>query len=438
MNFRVPVMVKRAKSVLHKLNKTLQREPTLLFYSSKRVLHALSKTTIDKEQKTATKRTNILEQKQDIIVYENLCFYPLYVKEGIKHGGLVNTVTGDVVKEAIHLKYDFLWLHKPDTITEQKALSAIPYLDATFYYCGVCFNNFGHFVLESLSRLWAYEQYRNDNVYLIFHKHLGQPDFLNKRNFVYQVLKGFNIPLERVLFLDDVVLLKKVIIPEQKYGYGICMKPEPKFIDFIRTFTIKGSIPKEFENVDSVYVSRSQMPSNKGKPIGEKEFEEYLVANGYKILYPEKYTVYQQLAIYNKAKKIVFCDGGALHACILLPDIQADICVIARRRDHRRNCNRILEQFIGYKKDVLWIDFVKAQYQFGLETNYAVAIVDWLEVSKVLKDNNFVRNVFERFGEIDFEKIKRMEMKQFIASISNDKNFLKFMEEQKNVYPIIE
>jgi capsular polysaccharide biosynthesis protein len=63
---------------------------------------------------------------------------------------------------------------------------------------------------------------------------------------------------------------------------------------------------------------------------GESLFEEYFISEGYKIFYPEKFDFFQQLTVYNNAKKIIFCGGSAAHACLLLPDLQADVAVILR------------------------------------------------------------------------------------------------------------
>jgi hypothetical protein len=171
--------------------------------------------------------------------------------------------------------------------------------------------------------------------------------------------------------------------------------------------------------------------------LGEVIFEKYLQANNYKIIYPEKYTLYEQLSIYKQAKKIIFCDGGATYATILLPHLNAEIAIIARRRDNRWNYKEVTEHFFGYKKNVLWIDEVMGQYQYGLETWDAVAEMDWYKVSRTLKDKKFVETLFEEKDATNLAEIKRKELQSYIQSIHTNPLFLSFMLNLREEYPIL-
>jgi hypothetical protein len=143
------------------------------------------------------------------------------------------------------------------------------------------------------------------------------------------------------------------------------------------------------------------------------------------------------LAIYKRAKKIIFCDGGAIYSTILLPHLSAEVAIVARRRDYRWNYKELTEHFYGYKKPVLWIDEIIGQYRYGLETWDAAGEIDWYKVSLVLKKESFVESVFEGLDTDRYEETKRKELLQYIFSIQSNPLFLDYMEKLKEEYPIL-
>ena len=135
--------------------------------------------------------------------------------------------------------------------------------------------------------------------------------------------------------------------------------------------------------------------------------------------------------------KIIFCDGGATYCTILIPDLKADLSIVARRRDSRWNYKEITEHFYGYKKQLLWIDEVIGQYQFGLESWDAVAEIDWYKVSVTLKENGFTENDCQRTEIEDDNKNKRKEIQDYIQDIQSNPLFLNYMLRHKEQHPAL-
>ena len=367
----------------------------------------------------------------EIMLYKNAISYPLtHGKKKTHSGGLLNSETYSLIPEAIHYNGDFCQEQPMENIREISR-SDIPQIEHVVLYGGILYNNFGHFLLESIGRLWAYEYVKQLDPYILFYTYWGDPKYLERKNFVHQVLAGFNIPHKRVLFINKPAKIKRILIPAQKYGYGYCKKPDGIFLKFISSFRFPSAIPRGFENGSAIYVSRSKIPFGLGKIIGEKIFETWLSSNGYKIFYPEQYSLYEQLTVYNHAKKIIFCDGSAVHTCILLPKLEAAVAIIARRKDTRWIPEEITDQFSGYGKTVTWIDAVKDQYQFGLESWYALSFVDWYKVSCSLKKSGFVENLFEDFSNADHRQLVRTELDKHIRAIKNNPKFVNHMPELK-------
>ena len=382
----------------------------------------------------------------DMTIYENLISYPIKdAKAGYDfQGGLIHPKTLQLVEEAVHQRHDKTSQIIPDTGLTSLDIPKLRKVEGTFLFGGIIFNNFGHFLLESIVRLWAYEHVREFDPYIFFYSPWGIPEYKERHNYMHQVLKGFNIPFNRIVFISDIVLLSKVIIPQQKYGFGLCRTPDNMIMNFIKSFKIPNPsfkitnpLDKSGSPANKIYVSRSQLPFSQGRPFGEIQFENFLKANGYLIFYPEKHTLYDQLRIYKKAKKIIFCDGGAIYASILLPDLNAKTAIIARRRDHRWNYKELTEHFLGFNLPVLWIDEIVGQFQYGMETWDAAGEINWYNVSVILKNENFVESTFQGLDSPDYEEMKRKELQQYIQSIQTNPRFLNYMQKLREQYPVL-
>lgn len=250
-----------------------------------------------------SKKDTKIEIHQEVIAYPlQELNYHNYV------GGLIDSKTNKLIKIAIFRNNKNEPCQHLSISNPQKKLSKdFPTIHNICLYGGILYNHFGHFLVESLGRLWAYEYVKELSPYICFYSSWGVPDYLNKDNYLNQVFTGFRIPIDKLIFLNDLVELKKIVIPQQKFDY--CRNPDYIFSDFIKNFSFDESVPEGFENADKIYVSRANLPFASsdncihGRAIGENYFEQYLLSNGYQIFYPELYRLFQQLTVYNNAKK---------------------------------------------------------------------------------------------------------------------------------------
>lgn len=428
--------LRKFKRFLHQrlnLKRRLNREPHLLFHSPKAALSKLTHKQIENNHAQFQSLISTLSSDlSDVIsVHEDVISYPIKETgndwyEGWLEGGLINSKTHKLIEEAIYFEYGYPFQLPPSSFDAEVVSKDVPEIEDTVFFGGILFNHFGHFLLDSLARLWAYPFFKELDPFICFYTPWGVSNFLEKSNYVNQVLTGFDIPHRRLVFINDLIKLKRVIIPHQKYGLEHADNPEPVFLDFVKNFRFNADIPKGFESADRIYVSRSKMPFNSGRVIGEDLFEKYLMSNGYKIFYPEHYTLIQQLTVYSNAKKMIFLSGSSLHSCILLPDLRADVAVIARWQDPDDNLYQI-KQFTGFGKSVLGVDALRGQYQFGRSYVNALSDIDWYKASILLKSEGFVDTPFNDFNQLDYSSILKSEIKNFVSSISNDPEFIDFM-----------
>lgn len=352
-------------------------------------------------------------------------------------GGLIHGETLEPIQEALLIRYNKIVQIVPEIENKlSEDFIRLPFKTGYFFYGGLLFDNFGHFLLESLSRLWAWRNIQSKQIGILFYAPWGIPNYNKKNHYIYQVFQSLGIPMEQISFLNEPTRIENIIIPKQKYGFGICRNPDEIFMSFIKSFQIPLKNLSTTTKLKYLYISRSQMPFNNGRPFGEQLFENYLKTQGYDTVYPEKLTLYEQLFLYKNAERIIFCDGGATYCNILLPELKAEVVIIARRRDPRWNYKEITDHFLGYKKIIFWIDEVICQYQFGMETWDAAGEINWFKVSEQLVNIHFVNDFFD-VNQTTYADTKNRELLEYIIAIHTNPLFIKYMEKLKEDHPLL-
>ncbi len=142
------------------------------------------------------------------------------------------------------------------------------------------------------------------------------------------------------------------------------------------------------------------------------------------MFHPQRHSLHEQLTVYSAADELVFCDGAALHSCVLLPDLAAWGAVVSRRHDLRWDGSGITDQFTGYGQDATWLDAVRYQYQFGLESWDARSFVDWYDVSTALVARGFTETAFRAVGSAE---LVASELHNYVGAIRDDPRFTRYL-----------
>lgn len=430
------------KSIYEFLRRIFRRQLSLIFFSPARALQTARRNPAKQNTLAMLKSAcgDVLLTKE-ISIHENIISYPLTEAINKNHpgihydGGLADPATQTLIHEAIHRHGAAYAQSLPMTSIEKYSSDDCLEIRSPVLYGGILFNHFGHFILESLCRLYAYPMVRKLDPFVLFYSQWGMPRYLEKNNFINQILTGLGIPVDRLIFVDKVAKIREVIIPIQKYGFGFTRRPDELFVKFVRSFRLKYKAPRGFEKAEKIYVSRSNLQS-KGKQIGEKIFEAYLANEGYRIFYPEQHTFIEQLTVYACAKRVIFSEGSALFSCMFIPDMNAEIAVVCRRREPHQSMRGATDCLQGFGKNILWIDTVRAQYQFGLDSWDALADIDWYEASRLLCEHGFVDNVFQALTDDDHLALVRSELRTYLQEISGNPKFVDHMMSFKETYPL--
>ena len=193
-------------------------------------------------------------------------------------------------------------------------------------YAGMLKNeHFGHFLAESLSRLWPLSKPVTSGLEsIIFYARMHRqpipgwaPTFMG--------LLAPGLPLRIV---SDPASFESLIVPDAvAHPYHGFVYGHPAIREtFSRLQQIEGQACKK------IYVSRSKL-GNSGGFLGETRLEEILARKGFHIMYPEEHTLREQVSLYNGAETLIFAEGAALHLFALTCRKDQKVYIIQRRKN---------------------------------------------------------------------------------------------------------
>jgi len=210
---------------------------------------------------------------------------------------------------------------KPDVIPKvEKTLSG------RWLWCGSLFDHFGHFLVESVSRLWAINLLKDlpDGLCYIPKRPQRNGELLAFQDAVLAAY-GLDIPVHVV---KETTQVDELIVPGQAFGLG----------DVITgTAEMKEAFHQRFgrdiasHGPERLYVSRSRLDAKAGGIVGERELERLLVSEGYAVFHPQDHDIATQIAHFKAAKKIIFADGSAGHLFAFIGRDDQDVAYILRR-----------------------------------------------------------------------------------------------------------
>lgn len=180
-------------------------------------------------------------------------------------------------------------------------------VDDEIIYIGDVDSFFGHFLTNSLTRLWI----------------LFNPEFLNYKvcyigkdpssSFI-EAFYLFGIKKENLVYINKPTMFSKVIIPEPSYRYW-----DYWHMDFKRTFDkIRSNVQKKY-NYPKIYFSRSTYFGASGT-FGEIPIEKIFKKNGFRIIHPDSYTFSEKIAMLSNCKVLAGLSGTGMHNALFCND----------------------------------------------------------------------------------------------------------------------
>lgn len=224
---------------------------------------------------------------------------------------------GVPVPEALALRFIEVgeqgWYHQP----HQPELQA-PYIAPAeqhgggHIYCGRLIDQFGHFILESLARIWLAK--RHPDWTLVW---TGADSYRPWQQEILELL-GIHNPAR---FVQQPTGFESLAVPSA--GYILSTFYTPYFLETLGVIEPKPVVPGR-----KVYLSRSR--GRTGGYVNEAEIDTLLAAQGWTILHPEALPVAERFDLLSSAETILMIQGAAFVSLLLFRSLQSRLYTLSR------------------------------------------------------------------------------------------------------------
>ncbi len=278
-------------------------------------------------------------------------------------------------------------------------------LGGCWFWGGSLYNHFGHFLVESLARLWALDEMpgRPPDGILYVPKRPRQPASLAP--FQKDVLAAFGVH-SPVRVVNRPARVEEIVVAGQGFGLGRIARGTPEMRRAVRRRFGAAIAPAGPERL---FVSRSRTGAA-GGIAGETILEALLEAEGYEVFHPQENSVDVQIARYKAAQQIIIVDGSAAHLYAYVGRETQQVVYLPRRTTWTEGPTEHIASFAGVRplvpKTLLreWIPVDTTLYR-----GVSFALHDLAELQAVLRTAGFVGAgpSWRRIGEEEAEDYVR-------------------------------
>jgi hypothetical protein len=187
---------------------------------------------------------------------------------------------------------------------------------------GYAFDHFGHFLLESLSRVWIEQtQEIDDSVPLVWIGGRG----VSIKHWMSDICRQIGLNRE-VMIIDSstgALAVEELLVPQASCELHEWIHPEQ-----LRRL---GTTPwRPIQSESKVWLSRVGMGTSHGGLAEEAEVEQVLADSGWSIVRPEELSIEEQVDVLAGASHVAGVEGSALHGLVLVGGFGGTIDIIRR------------------------------------------------------------------------------------------------------------
>ena len=199
-------------------------------------------------------------------------------------------------------------------------------LRGRYMYGGVLFGHFGHFLVDSLARIWAVSELQDKIDGIVFTPKTNRGDLQRVVRVQSRIARALDVHLP-FINTGHPLRVEKLYVPSQGIGLNEWCIGSPGFRRFVQKL---GRVPgRSWGN--RIYLSRSALPKQRSSYLSEKILESYLQGEGYTIVHPQHHPIEEQIALYREAEYIISPDGSPLHLLAYVGNGKQKVAVISRR-----------------------------------------------------------------------------------------------------------
>lgn len=226
------------------------------------------------------------------------------------------------------------------------------YLDEDVVYLGYLNNHWGHFLLDSTSRLYPFLKDTEGKYKYAYVVNEGQEYVPGASIARFLELLGIS---DRVLFINKPVRCRSITIPEQ--GFMINAYYSREFLEVFEK-VVAGVDCSKYPKYDKVYYARASFKKAQETEVGESILLDLFKKNGFTIIAPEKCTLDEQIAIVRNTELLAGITGTIPHNLLFAKPGQKMLII---NKTHNLNLAQ-MDINIMKQADVCYVDTYLAKF----------------------------------------------------------------------------
>lgn len=280
-------------------------------------------------------------------------------------------------------------------------------LSGNYLYLGPLQCHFGHFMEECLGRLWACKQYSNKVDGFIFVQYTKNVILLQ---FMIEIFKLFNVDFKKIILIHQFIEVEKLIVPEIGAWFG---GQKDWFKNWLGRHINVKDYKKELP--PKIIIRRSKLFL--GRVAGFNYFSDILIQNGFKEIYPENFTINEQIEFIVSAKTIVWEQGSACHLLKILPKLDSNSIFVKRGQHVPIMDSLVKDKFrhVAIYYNVKCLFSLDKWYARKSKGNIVMSIFkNPAGLLEFFKKNNLIKDY--KFEEAIFAKVERNDLMYFFCN----------------------
>lgn len=246
----------------------------------------------------------------------------LYMPHGNEQSGLYDAA-GHIIETTIDGQR-FSKPYSSDKKHEHKNIAARNISSGSFLYIGTLNPHYGHFLINSMSRLWPLQSDKSfRKLKLLCHAPATKSEW-EKVEFATIALRGLGVEWDDIVFLSEPTLIHEVLVPDQALVEQTLIYPVYKEMGRSIGECFWGTVNSRDE---PLYVSKTKLKSGVGHIQGEDLIEAEAARQGFRIIHPETLSLPEQVEILSEHSSIAGTLGSGFHTSLFAPSNKNLFCL---------------------------------------------------------------------------------------------------------------
>lgn len=190
------------------------------------------------------------------------------------------------------------------------------------YFAGHFHNQYGHFLTEFISRIWAYKKYKLKLPILVRTAHCNLTSLISAP-WAKTLLDLLDLKKSDFITPVTPIKIKKLTIPDPLFAeQGYCYKHMMDFCHTLGDKAISTLSETSLIKNSNIYFSRSKLRWGTTKTDNEAILDEELKKLGFIIIHPQDHSIFEQISFFRNNNIISGTVGSAFHTSIFSPSPQ--------------------------------------------------------------------------------------------------------------------